>query len=106
MRNIMILIVFMALLSSCESKSGKLVTKPTPNASFTFEEVREDLVGNAPQSMTIDQMSAYRASGMARMCGMSDLWDTAVVKLYTAEDSAVYQWNKLEAKYIFITFKL
>ena len=96
----MILIVFMTLLS-CESKSGKLVTKPTLNASFTFKEVREDLVGNAPQSMTIDQMSAYRASGMARMCGMSDLWDTAVVKLYTAEDSAVYQWNKLEAKYIF-----
>jgi len=91
----------MALLS-CESRSGKLTKSPT---SFT-EEMREDLVGNAPQSMTIDQMSAYRASGMARMCGMSDLWDTAVVKLYTAEDSAVYQWNKLEAKYIFITFKL
>ncbi len=97
----MILILFMALLS-CESRSGKLTKSPT---SFT-EEMREDLVGNAPQSMTIDQMSAYRASGMARMCGMSDLWDTAVVKLYTAEDSAVYQWNKLEAKYIFITFKL
>jgi len=101
MKNIMILILFMALLS-CESRSGKLTKSPT---SFT-EEMREDLVGNAPQSMTIDQMSAYRASGMARMCGMSDLWDTAVVKLYTAEDSAVYQWNKLEAKYIFITFKL
>ena len=97
----MILILFMALLS-CESRSGKLTKSPT---SFT-EEMREDLVGNAPQSMTIDQMSAYRASGMARMCGMSDLWDTAVVKLYTAEDSAVYQWNKLEAKYISITFKL
>ncbi len=97
----MILILFMALLS-CESRSGKLTKSST---SFT-EEMREDLVGNAPQSMTIDQMSAYRASGMARMCGMSDLWDTAVVKLYTAEDSAVYQWNKLEAKYIFITFKL
>ena len=96
MKNIMILILFMALLS-CESRSGKLTKSPT---SFT-EEMREDLVGNAPQSMTIDQMSAYRASGMARMCGMSDLWDTAVVKLYTAEDSAVYQWNKLEAKYIF-----
>jgi len=101
MKNIMILILFMALLS-CESRSGKLTKSST---SFT-EEMREDLVGNAPQSMTIDQMSAYRASGMARMCGMSDLWDTAVVKLYTAEDSAVYQWNKLEAKYIFITFKL
>lgn len=104
MRKIIFLFAIVTLFS-CESKSGKL-TKPTPNASFTFEEVREDLVGNAPQSMTIDQMSAYRASGMARMCGMSDLWDTVVVKLYTAEDSAVYQWNKLEAKYIFITFKI
>ena len=92
-------------LISCESKSGKL-TK-APNASFTFEEVREDLVGNAPQSLSLSQMEAYKASGMARLCGLgSDSWNTAVIKLYTAEDSAVYQWNRAEAKYIFITFKL
>lgn len=102
MKNIMILILFMALLS-CESRSGKLTKSPT---SFT-EEMREDLVGNAPQSLTLHQMEAYVASGMGRMCGLNtDPWNTAVVKLYTAEDSAVYQWNKLEAKYIFITFKL
>ena len=52
-------------------------------------------------------MEAYKASGMARLCGLgSDSWNTAVIKLYTAEDSAVYQWNRAEAKYIFITFKL
>ena len=102
MRNMMILIVFMALLS-CESRSGKLTKSPT---SFT-EEMREDLIGNAPQSLTLSQMEAYQASGMGRMCGLdAEPWNTAVVKLYTAEDSAVYQWNKLEAKYIFITFKL
>ena len=91
-------------LFSCESKSGKLTE---PNASFTFEEVREDLVGNAPQSLSISQMTAYKAAGMARTCGLgSDTWETAVVKLYTAEDSAVYQWTIEEGKYIFITFKL
>lgn len=101
MRNIMILILFMTLLS-CESRSGKLAK----STSFT-EEMREDLIGNAPQSLTLSQMEAYQASGMGRMCGLdAEPWNTAVVKLYTAEDSAVYQWNKLEAKYIFITFKL
>ena len=100
-----IIFLFMVVaLFSCESKSGNPTKVPT--ASFTFEEVREDLVGNAPQSLSLSQMEAYKASGMARMCGYTDSWNTAVIKLYTAEDSAVYQWNRVEAKYIFITFKL
>ena len=91
-------------LFSCESKSGKLTKLKFEEVR---EEVREDLVGNAPQSLSISQMTAYKAAGMARTCGLgSDTWETAVVKLYTAEDSAVYQWNSKEAKYIFITFKL
>ena len=98
MKNILFLFIMVIALSACQSKSGQLVEKP-----FTSEELNEDLVGNAPQYLSLDQMKAYKAAGMARLC---DDWNTSVVQLYTAEDSAVYQWDNVKARYMFITFKL
>lgn len=102
MKKFLFLLTIVALLSSCESKSGKLTNKPV-TASFTLTSTAP---ADAPKSITLDGMKGYQSAGVARLCGPSDdIWNVVVLKLYGVKDSVIYTWNKQEAKYLFLNKK-
>lgn len=101
MKQLLFLLTIVALLSSCESKSGHRVAQK-PNASFVF--VPTDSV-TAPRSISMEQMKGYEAAGTVRLCGPAEgRWDVVVLKPYKG-DSAIYMWNPKEAKYLFLNYK-
>ena len=98
MKKLIFLLIVAALISSCESKSGKLRKNPT-----SIVLVNADA---APKVITLEQMKGYKAAGVARLCGPSnEAWNTVVLKLYGVNDSVIYVLNSQEAKYLFLNFK-
>lgn len=102
MKQLLFLLIVVALLSSCESKSGKLANKPV-TASFTLTSTAP---ADAPKSITLDGMKGYQSAGVARLCGPgNEAWNVVVLKLYGVNDSVIYVLNSQEAKYLFLNFK-
>ena len=102
MKKFLFLLIVAALISSCESKSGKLRKNPTSSIVL----VNADAEPTAPKTITLEQMEGYEAVGVVRLCGPSnEAWSTVVLKLYGVNDSAIYVWNSPEAKYLFLNFK-
>lgn len=102
MKKFLFLLIVAALISSCESKSGKLRKKPTSSIAL----VSADAESAAPKVITLEQMKGYKAVGVARLCGPgNEAWNTVVLKLYGVNDSVIYVLNSQEAKYLFLNFK-
>lgn len=102
MKQLLFLLTIVALLSSCESKSGHRAAQK-PNASFVFVAASDSSM--APRSISMEQMRGYEAVGTVRLCGPAEgRWDVVVLKPYKG-DSAIYMWNPKEAKYLFLNYK-
>ena len=68
MKQLLFLLIVAALISSCESKSGKL--RKNPNSSIVL--VNADAEPTAPKVITLEQMEGNKAAGVARLCGPSN----------------------------------